>query len=291
MRDKEYGVREKNMWWLYQVLVSLAFFLVAFLSAIFMYIRFSQNRYITGKEIPADKKAQVKQRYILFPLLMLGFSIYMGFFWKAPEENVTYTFENKSSFAVTIYPEFGDDFQIQSGAIKSFESSRKDMAISYTPSDYVEVEKINTRHWEFLDGNYYFEANRGFLINPPESWEVINWPGLKYKAIIGQVDINFAPNINFVEIDNPFSQFYTYISVITNQLQENCKVIEGSQFDTDSGLKGYKIKTNTEKLLQIYYVFDLTQTAFTVTCSAPLQSETDYNQVFDDSVRTLEFIY
>jgi len=58
--------------------------LAAILSAIFMYIRFSQNRYLTGKEIPADKKAQVKQRYILTPLFLLGFAIYMGFFWKAP---------------------------------------------------------------------------------------------------------------------------------------------------------------------------------------------------------------
>jgi len=73
------------MWFLYRLIVSMVCFLAAFLSACFMYVRFSQNRYLTGKEIPADKKAQVKQRYILTPLLLLGFAIYMGFFWKAPE--------------------------------------------------------------------------------------------------------------------------------------------------------------------------------------------------------------
>jgi hypothetical protein len=72
------------MWFLYRIGIVFFCFLVAFLSAIFAYIRFSQNRYITGKEIPAEKKAQVKQRYILTPLFLLGFGIYMGFFWNAP---------------------------------------------------------------------------------------------------------------------------------------------------------------------------------------------------------------
>jgi hypothetical protein len=202
-----------------------------------------------------------------------------------------YTFENKSSFVVTVFPEFGDNLQIQNGTVKSFESSHKNMAISYTPSEYVEVVKINTGYWKFSNGNYYLDTNRGFLIYPPESWEVSDLPGLRYKIFIGQVDNNFAPNVHFAEIDNPFSQFYTYINVIANQLKEISKVIDRVQFDTENGLKGYKIETNTEKLLQIYYIFDLGQTAFTVTCSAPLQSQIDYGKIFDSSVKTLEFVF
>jgi hypothetical protein len=72
------------MWFLYRLAITFVCFLAAILGAIFMYIRFSQNRYVTGKEIPAEKKAQVKQRYILTPLFLLGFGIYMGFFWNAP---------------------------------------------------------------------------------------------------------------------------------------------------------------------------------------------------------------
>jgi hypothetical protein len=59
---------------------------MAFLGAIFMYIRFSQNRYFTGKEIPAEKKAQVKQRYILTVIFLAGFGIYFGFFWTSPDQ-------------------------------------------------------------------------------------------------------------------------------------------------------------------------------------------------------------
>lgn len=72
------------MWWLYKMAIAFVSFLAAILCAIFMYIRFSQNRYLTGKEIPAEKKAQVKQRYILTPLFLLGYAIFMAFFWQTP---------------------------------------------------------------------------------------------------------------------------------------------------------------------------------------------------------------
>ena len=75
------------MWFFYRVGIAFSCFLAAFLSAIFAYIRFSQNRYITGKEIPAEKKFHVKQRYILTPLFLLGFGIYIGFFWNTPVQN------------------------------------------------------------------------------------------------------------------------------------------------------------------------------------------------------------
>jgi len=203
-----------------------------------------------------------------------------------------YTFENKSSFAVNIFPEFGDNFQIQRGTKKSFESSHKDMAISYTPSEYVEVVNIDTRHWEFLNGNYYLEETRGFLVYPPQGWEIASWPDFKYKIIFGPNDNNFAPNISFVEDRNRFNRFNTFVDVNANHLRDKgIKITARKKFNTNSGIEGMRLETNTEKLLQIYYIFDLEQTAFTVTCSAPLNSQIDYGEIFDFSVRTLEFLF
>jgi hypothetical protein len=88
------------MWFIYKIAVAFIFFLSAILSAIIMYVRFSQNRYVTGKEIPAEKKAQAKQRYILTPLFLLGFGVYFGFFWNAPvlreDPNAWKTKDNKT---------------------------------------------------------------------------------------------------------------------------------------------------------------------------------------------------
>jgi hypothetical protein len=205
---------------------------------------------------------------------------------------VVYTFVNNSAFPVTVMPEYGDDFQIQPGATKSFESKHKDMKLNYIPAKYVQAQKDKLGVWKFTNGDYYLEENRGFLIYPPEAWQSINYPGLKYKAIIGPVESEFAPNINFVEENNPFNSFFTYADVASNNMREaKAKIIDRGKFTTDSGIDGIRIETNTQKLLQIYYLFDTGQQIFTVTCSAPLQSDVDYAMVFDNSVKTLEFIF
>lgn len=203
----------------------------------------------------------------------------------------TYTFENKSSFTVTIMPEYGDDFQIQSGSVKSFESSHKNMRLNYSPATYIQSQEVTSKHWAFTNGGYYLEENRGFLIYPPESWDTTNYPGLKYKILVGQMENDFVPNINFAEENNPFSQFYTYIDVSISNLGDGARAVSYDRFNTANGLEGFKIVTNTANLLQIYYMFDTGQKAFIVTCSASLQSETDYNEIFDTTVKTLEFLY
>jgi hypothetical protein len=204
----------------------------------------------------------------------------------------TYKFENNSSFTVTVIPEYGEDFQVQSGTVKSFESSKRNMEVSYSPSDYVDAYIINPGHWEFTNGDYYLEEDRGFIMYQPDSWEIMDWPGLKYQIIVGKTENNFAPNINFTEENNPFPSLQSYVRGNVNKLRNNgYSIISQTRFNTESGLEGYKIETNTENLLQIFYIFDLGPTAFTVTCSALLQSETDYDAIFNSSVETLEFLW
>jgi hypothetical protein len=204
-----------------------------------------------------------------------------------------YTFVNNSSFPITILPEYGDDFQIQPKSTKSFESKHSTMVINYGPSDYVESDMTKGNHFTFTNKNLYFDENRGFVIFPPDSWQIMNYPGLVYKVIIGEAENNFAPNMNFIEENNPFTQFFTYVDVSSQQMQDSgTRIISRDKFTTDRRMDGIKIETNTETLLQIYYIFDTgKQTVFIVTCSAPLKSEIDYSAVFDSSVRTLEFTY
>jgi hypothetical protein len=57
------------------------FFLAAVLGGIFLYLRFSNGRYFTGKAVPEEKKAYTKQRYILTVIALLGLGIYFGVFF------------------------------------------------------------------------------------------------------------------------------------------------------------------------------------------------------------------
>jgi len=163
------------MWWLYQIAISIICFLAAFFSAIFMYVRFSQNRYLTGKEIPSEKKAQVKQRYILTPLFLLGFAIYMGFFWKAPvvneDPNAWKTKDNKT-MAYVMMQEFVKRNLVSPGSAKFEWISEPDCIISkdgfeYTISSWVDsqngfgalirtrfagiVRQVDKDNWELLE--------------------------------------------------------------------------------------------------------------------------------------------
>lgn len=203
----------------------------------------------------------------------------------------TYTFQNNSSFAVTVFPEFGEDFQVQSGTIKSFESSHKNMNLSYSPPDYVAARKIKSTTWEFTNWDFYYDETRKFLIYPPEGWEIVDWPGLKYKLIVASVDRDFAPNMIFDEGENGFNRFINYVSANLNKIIGENNFVSRERFQTQSGIEGFKVETTTEKLVQFFYILDIGQTAFIVTCSAPLQSEIDYDEIFDSSVQTLEFLY
>lgn len=66
------------MQFLLSLLIGFIFFLAAFLGGVFMYLRFSKGRYVTGKEIPAEKKAVVKQRYILTVIALIALGVYFG---------------------------------------------------------------------------------------------------------------------------------------------------------------------------------------------------------------------
>jgi hypothetical protein len=229
----------------------------------------------------------MKSRKIISGMLLLVF----GFVFAGCTR--TYTFVNNSSFAITIVPEYGDDFQIQPGVTKSFESKHSTMTINYSPSNYVESGMSQKNYFTFTNKNLYFEESGGFIIFPPDSWETVSYPGLVNKILVGETENNFAPNMNFIEENNPFPQFSTYVDASARQIRDlGFRIVARDEFVTDSGIEGVKFETNTTNLLQIYYIFDTRrQTAFLITCSAPLQSETDYGEIFDSCVKTLEFTY
>jgi hypothetical protein len=192
-----------------------------------------------------------------------------------------YTFDNKSSFVVTIFPEFGEDFKIQNGTLKSFESSHKDMAISYTPSENVEVKKINTRHWEFSniiessESRMTFEEfktaynkNASEIMNEPiNEWEIRDGEKADTASFNGNgygflVTLSKGPEYNvtgvmfifeLTEHDETFmlNNFRMYSLVLA--IEPNTTVDEAAQFLTQlAENEGEKLisRSNTEYLFQ-----------------------------------------
>jgi hypothetical protein len=214
----------------------------------------------------------------------------VGFFVLLVGCTKTYTFENNSSLAVTVEPEYGDDFQIQPGAKKSFDSKHAKMSIMYRPSNYVDAQATKTNYYVFTD-KVYISTQGNFIIVPPDSWEVIDYPESAFKVFIGKTDNNFAPNINFVE-ENINMTIQNYVSATATSLrQQGSEIISGSGFSTDEGVGGYKIETTTDNLVQYFYLFPINSvTKMVITCSASINSRIDYEEIFDNCAKTFELL-
>lgn len=201
------------MWWLYQMAIFFVFFLAAMISAVFMYIRFSQNRYLTGKEIPADKKAQVKQRYILTPLFLLGFAIYMGFFWKAPvvkEDPDAWKTKDNKTMAYTMMQGFVNEYLKSPGSAKFEWISEPDCKIERDETTYVITSWVDSQ-------NSFGALVRTKFNGMVEQTDNNNWT-LRYLNLDSQrtfMDWNWAKAKGYFEIQEfdftyRFKKFLAY---------------------------------------------------------------------------------
>jgi len=219
------------MWFLYRLIVTFVFFLAAILSAIFMYVRFSQNRYITGKEIPAEKKAQVKQQYILAPILLFGFAIFFCFFWKAPvvEKDINSTSEvtEKQSTGPKIIQFQRSDAATPKISVQTFVNNFRDVVRSFGgqfggPNQWTSVSDINLM--------LVVSSNTALLLtfwNEGEAYvtgATIVYENGQNKAVINDVNILLCSLIAFFEPDILHESTLLIASELTEQ-KDNAQMI------------------------------------------------------------------
>jgi hypothetical protein len=79
---------------------------------------------------------------------------------------------------------------------------------------------------------------------PPSGWQLRDFPGLKYKALIGAAAHGLAANLNVVDEvagNMPLDQYVDQSITKLKQLFATLKVLKREPFITDSGLKGVKV--------------------------------------------------
>lgn len=141
------------------------------------------------------------------------------------------------------------------------------------------------------------EYNGNFSYRPPINWSVREFPGLKYKVVIGPTEGKFAVNINFVDeifngnlreyINYNISQFPVYFV--------GYKLLSRSEFKTNSGIIGERLTVNNIQdgnlLKQVFYFFPaLRNRYFVITCSTLDSVSAKYLSIFDESMKTFELI-
>jgi hypothetical protein len=136
----------------------------------------------------------------------------------------------------------------------------------------------------------HIEAAGGFSFVPPQSWQVREIPGLKYKVVHGQPAAGFAPNINVV--DEAFKgTLDAYVKQNVATLQRVFKkariLAEQEEFKTTAGLQGVRLMVENEQnarlLRQSFYFFAKGDTKYVVTCTTLAAGE-------KNSIRSLKAV-
>ena len=145
------------------------------------------------------------------------------------------------------------------------------------------------------NGERVLDHNGDFSICPPLNWNVIDFPGLKYKAIIGPASGGFAANIVFVN-ETYTGNLKDYVSANLTQLKtffQEYKLSSRSAFKTNSGITGERVIYNFSQ-----QGFNIKATAyflpagkgkyFVITCGS-LDSDSDQLlSTFDESIKSFE---
>jgi hypothetical protein len=146
-------------------------------------------------------------------------------------------------------------------------------------------------------GSRVYEYNGNFSYRPPLGWNVTEFSGLKYKIVFGPTEGQFAVNINFV--DEIFSgNLHDYVNSNLTQLEtffQNYRLLSRKIFITNSGIRGECIIINDSQeslyLKQVFYFLPAPNNKyFVITCSALDTVSRKYLSVFEECIKTFEFI-
>jgi len=157
---------------------------------------------------------------------------------------------------------------------------------SDTPAPAIELEPEPNRHYEPVGG---------FSFVPPEGWQMIEASGLAFKAAIGPIADEFAPNISV--LDEAFDgSLDAYASLGLDNMQqffENLVLVSEGAFQPDEGSPGVRIVVESvqggRRLRQAFYFFDGGATKFILTGTQLADSGKNWDAMFDESAGTFRF--
>jgi hypothetical protein len=145
-------------------------------------------------------------------------------------------------------------------------------------------------------GIRFIEANAGFSMYAPKDWKMVDG-NQKYKMLMGAVENNFAPNINFTgeHFTGKVSDYIEACLELFPQIFTDFEVLERTYFTTNNGVRGERITTQA-RLNQIqvrqrmYFFSNKKNTAIMgITCTVSPAMGTKYDNIFDNCVETFEW--
>jgi len=139
-----------------------------------------------------------------------------------------------------------------------------------------------------------FGSDGLFSYVSPNGWNVLEFPGLKYKVSRGQPAKGFAPNINVVDEAYPKSLEDYVKDNRANMIRSfhGLKILSQNDFMTSKGVRAIRMVTERDddatkkRLRQIFYFFDAGNNKLVATCSTLAEDGDALDQVFDAAMKT-----
>jgi hypothetical protein len=138
----------------------------------------------------------------------------------------------------------------------------------------------------------HYEKAGAFSYDPPSGWQVVEFPGLKYRISHGPRENEFAPNINVV--DEAFSgTLAAYVDANLQNLERlfvNLKVLSREDFRTQDNEAAVKVVTENEQqgrmLRQTFFFIGSGNRKYVVTCTALADGGDKFDTAFAGSMET-----
>ena len=137
----------------------------------------------------------------------------------------------------------------------------------------------------------HYEKSGGFSYDPPDGWQIVEFPGLKYRISHGPAENGFAPNINVVDeiFDGTLEAYVQANQDNMEKIFKNISILTSEKFLTEDGSQAIRLITKNEQqgtiLRQTFYFFGSSKRKYVATCSALADGGESLDSVFAKSMR------
>lgn len=138
----------------------------------------------------------------------------------------------------------------------------------------------------------HYEKTGGFSYDPPEAWQVVEFPGLKYRISHGPRQNEFAPNI--VVVDEAFSgPLADYVDASLENMKKGfvgLTILKREDFQTEDAQTAVRVITEAQqqgrRLRQTYCFFGEGSRKHVASCSTLAEGGEALDGVFEKSMKT-----
>ncbi|MBU1168072.1 MAG: hypothetical protein KKD44_00765 [Proteobacteria bacterium] len=140
-----------------------------------------------------------------------------------------------------------------------------------------------------------YEKEGAFSYDPPAGWNVVEFPGLKYRIAHGPKENNFAPNINVV--DEIFQgSLDDYVDANLKNMEElmvDFEIIKRKNFKTMDNVDAvFFVSENKQQdvmIRQHFFIIESGKRKYVVTLSTRADGGDVLDDVFEKSMSTFRF--